>query len=601
MMVEVLKEIVHDFPINPGVYLMKNSIGDIIYVGKAKNLRNRVRSYFTGTKDIKTHVLVKHIAAIEYILTGDEYEALILENNLIKKWTPRYNIDLKDDKSYPSICVTHEDFPRIFKTRNVKNDGSVYYGPFTSTAQLELYLDLINKLLPLRKCRGKLKKRSSPCLYYHMGRCSAPCCGKISKGEYHKYVVKAENLLKGKTAGLLQELKKEMTSASRSLDFEKAAAMRDLIQAVHVVGSQADKLEFDEESRDYAACYLDGTLCTFSVMHFRSGKLTGKTLFRTEAYGDEEDAFTEFFLHQYGEAETFPRTIFVSGEFDRASVERYMHERSGEKISVSIPKGGKHQKILRMALANARQDVERRIRRREKKAGLKELEKVLNLQGPPVRIEGFDIAQLSGKYPVSSLVSFHNGLPDKKRYRRFHIKTLHGRIDDYEAIREVIARRYTRVVNENLEKPDLIVVDGGKGQVNAARNILDALGLSSIPVVGLAKKNEEIFFPGRRVPLRLPETSEALRILQAVRDETHRFATNFNKQLRRKDILLTELEGIPGIGIKRSRDLLTAFGSLDAIADATYDELKEKAGLSEVAAEKITQYIREKFDKQNRK
>ena len=596
-MVEVLREIVRDFPRKPGVYLMRDKTGEIIYVGKAKNLKNRVRSYFTGIKDIKTHILVKHIADIEYILTGDEYEALLLENNLIKKWTPKYNIDLKDDKSYPSICVTNEDFPRIFKTRNVKNDGSKYYGPFTSTAKLEMYLDLINKLLPLRKCRGKLKKRDSPCLYYHMGRCGAPCCGRISKKEYHGYVIKAEKLLSGKTVSLLRDLKKEMNTASRSLKFEKAAEMRDFIQAVDMVGRQADRVDFDEESRDYAACYIQGTMCTFSVMHFLTGKLTGKALFRTDVYGDEEDAFTEFFLHQYHEAETCPRTVYVSGAFDIKSVEKYLNKISGEKVSVIFPEEGKHRKILQMAMEHARQDIEKRTRGFEKKAGLRELKKVLGLSGIPKRIEGFDIAQLSGKYPVSSLVSFLNGIPDKKMYRRFHIKTLHGRIDDYEAIREVVARRYTRVVNENLDKPDLIVIDGGKGQVNAARNILDALGLPGIPVIGLAKRNEEIFFPGESTPLLLPETSEALKIVQAVRDETHRFATTFNKNLRRKDIMLTELEQIPGVGVKRSRNLLTAFGSLEAIAGATYEEMKGRAGLTEEAAEKVLKYLNKKFDK----
>ncbi len=596
-MVEVLKEIVQDFPRKPGVYLMKDSTGKIIYVGKAKNLRNRVRSYFTGKKDIKTHVLVKHIAGIEYILTGDEYEALLLENSLIKKWIPKYNIDLKDDKSYPSICITNEDFPRVFKTRNVKNDGSMYYGPFTSTAKLEMYLDLINKLLPLRKCRGKLKKRDSPCLYYHMGRCGAPCCGKITKKEYHGYVVKAEKLLSGKTVGLLKDLKKEMNSASRRLNFEKAAEMRDFIQAVDVVGRQADRVVFDEESRDYAACYIQGTLCTFSVMHYFSGKMTGKALFRTHAYGDEEDAFTEFFLQQYQEAAIVPRTVYVSGDFDRKPIEMYLNKVSGEKVTVIFPEEGKHRKILQMGMENARQDVEKRFRGLEKRAGLQELKEVLELPGIPERIEGFDIAQLSGKYPVSSLVSFLNGVPDKKMYRRFHIKTLQGRIDDYEAIREVVARRYTRVVNENLEKPDLIVIDGGKGQVNAVRNILDILGLPGIPVIGLAKRNEEIFFPGESTPLILPETSEALRIIQAVRDETHRFATAFNKRLRRRDIMLSELEHIPGVGVKRSRNLLTAFGSLDAIAEASYEEMRGRAGLTEEAAEKILKYLNKKFDK----
>lgn len=596
----ILKEIVRDFPLTPGVYLMKDSSDKIIYVGKARNLRNRVRSYFTGTKDIKTRILVKNIASIDYILTTTEYEALLLENNLIKKWTPKYNIDLKDDKSYPSICVTKEDFPSIYKTRRVRKNGSTYYGPFTNVAKLESYINLIETRLPLRKCRGPLKKRSSPCLYYHIGRCSAPCCGKISKEAYHEYVVKAEKLLRGKTKGLVREMRKEMNEASKSLKFEKAAKMRDFIQAVEMVQDQTEKVEFDIEARDYVACYIDGTLCTFSVLLIRGGALSGKTLFRTSAYGDEEDAFTEFFLHQYEKGDQIPATIYVSGNFDRESVEMYLNTLTDKKTSVLLPQHGKHQKIIRMAVENAKQDVERRSRALENKEGLTELRQVLELTGIPRRIEGFDIAQLSGKYPVSSLVSFYNGIPDKKNYRRFHIKTLNGKVDDYEAIREVVARRYTRVINDNLDKPDLIVIDGGKGQVNAARGILDALGLLKIPVIGLAKKNEEIFFPGISAPLILPRTSEALRIIQAVRDETHRFATSFNKQLRNKVISLTELEEIPGIGVKRSRDLLVAFGSLDALSRATYMDIVQRTGLTEEAAENVESYLKVKKNLTNR-
>lgn len=590
-MAEVLQEIISDFPLSPGVYIMKDKSGKIIYVGKAGKLKNRVRSYFSGSKDIKTRILVKHIESIEYIITNDEYEALLLENTLIKKWTPRYNIDLKDDKSYPSICVTREDFPRIFKTRNIRKDGSAYYGPFTSSSKLDDYLELINTIFPLRKCRGKLKKRETPCLYYHIGRCSAPCCGKITRKEYRVFVRKAEKLLNGETKSLIKDLKKEMDAASGELDFEKAAKMRNLIEAVKMVEEQAQVIEFDAESRDYIACYIQDTLCTFSVIRIRGGKINDRALFRTKVYGDEEDAFTEFFLHHYQDRMELPRTIYVSGAFDRESVEEFLNGFTDYKVSIIYPLEGRHFKIIRMAMENARQDVEKKARSRENTAGLKELKKVLGLPVIPVRIEGFDIAQLSGKYPVASLVSFFKGVPDKKNYRKFHIKTLDGAIDDYEAIREVIARRYTRVINEGLVKPDLIIIDGGKGQVNAAKGILDSLGLSGIPLIGLAKKNEEIFLPGESGPVILPDTSEALRIVQAVRDETHRFATNFNKQLREKELVLSELGKIPGIGLKRSRNLLLEFGSLESLAAAESADLMRKAGLSEEAAERVHKYL----------
>ncbi len=596
-MKEILKEVVRDFPHSPGVYIMKNSSGINIYIGKAKDLNKRVRSYFTGSKNIKTRILLKNVSTIEYILTNNEFEALLLENNLIKKWTPKYNIDLKDDKTYPSICITNEEFPRIFKTRTVRDDGSSYYGPFASVAKLNTYLELIDNYLPLRKCRGKLKKRDAPCLYYHIGRCSAPCCGKISSDDYRSYVRKAENLLKGKTKGLKRELAREMGNASRSLDYERAALMRDFIESIEMIEQQADPVEFSEESRDYIACWIEDSLCTFSIFQIRSGRISGRNLFRTRVYSDEEDAFTEFFLHYYTGSTSLPEKIYISGRFNPDSLVSYLNRLSGTSVSIFSPDTGRHLKIINMALENARQDVRERTRKRGNLKGIEELKMLLGLADLPKRIEGFDIAQLSGKYPVASLVSFYNGVPDKKNYRKYHIKSLKGLIDDYEAVREAVARRYTRVLNDNLEKPDLIVIDGGKGQVNAAYDILNALGLASIPVIGLAKRNEEIFRPYVSEPLILPDTSEALRVVQAVRDETHRFATGFNRQLRRSEIALTELENIPGLGPKRTRALLTEFGSLENIYNATTEKIAETEGISLEAAEKIHKYFALKFDK----
>ncbi len=596
-MKENIRETISTLPHSPGVYIMKNGDGVIIYIGKAKDLNKRVRSYFTGRNNIKTQILVKNISSIEFIVTGNEYEALILENNLIKKWTPRYNIDLKDDKTYPSICITKEEFPRIFKTRTVKNDGSSYYGPFASVGKLDTYLELINNYIPLRKCRGKLKKRESPCLYYHIGKCSAPCCGKVTALEYRSYVRKAENLLNGKTKGLKKELEREMSRASKALDFERAAAMRDFLSAVRMIETQADPVEFTDEARDYIACYTEESICTFSVFQIRSGKISGRNLFRTRAYGDEEDAFTEFFLHYYNGENPFPEVIYVSGDFDLESLNVYACSLSQVPVSIASPDSGRHLKIINMAMENARQDVRSRSRKEKNIPGLAELKTLLSLPALPRRIEGFDIAQLSGKFPVASLVSFYNGVPDKKNYRKFHVKTLSGAIDDYEAVREVVARRYTRVLNDNLERPDLVVIDGGKGQVNAAVQILRSIGLSSIPVIGLAKRNEEIFLPDRSDPVVLPETSEALRIIQAVRDETHRFATGFNRQLRSKQVSLTTLEEIPGIGPKRSRSLVKKFGSIEAIAYASVDSLRETEGMTLEAAEKIRKYFGKKFDK----
>lgn len=651
VMYEDLKNMVRDFPQQPGVYLMKNSHGKIIYIGKAKNLKKRVGSYFTGTQPVKTRVLVSKIKNIEYIVTQNEYEALLLENNLIKKNDPRYNIDLKDGKSYPSIKVTNEKFPRIYRTRRILRDGSTYFGPFTNVEKIDLYLELIEKLFPLRKCRGHLKTRDHPCLYYHIGRCASPCTGKITQAEYMEHVENAKKLLSGQTAELLQDLENQMNEAAKKMNYEKAAELRDTIEAVKTVGVSQEVVDFNYEKRDYVAAVQRDTLCSFVVFQMRGGKMSGRDLFRAESFGAEEDTFSEFFFRYYGRygdpwygdpsaeimqkgpgidstkesingstresdqensrqrvqgsvqkgaqentpvnslGSVFPDVIYTSTKADVTLLQRFFREELQAEVKVEVPKEGRHSKILKMALQNALQDVERRLKAVANIPGLEELKSVLSLSKLPRRIEGFDIAQLAGTHPVASLVSFYNGNPDKKNYRRFHIKTLDGKIDDYEAIREAVARRYTRVLNEDLEQPDLVVIDGGKGQLNAAKGILDSLGLNSIPVIGLAKQFEEIFTVGREDPIRLPEGAEGLRVLQAVRDETHRFATTFNRSLRQKDLSLNTLGAIPGVGPKRGKRLLETFGSVSAIKSASAEEISKKAALPLSIAEDIAKHL----------
>ena len=597
-MYESLKEQVKDFPLKPGVYLMKDGTGKVIYVGKASFLRKRVGSYFTGKREIKTRILVDHISDIEFIVTSNEYEALILEDSLIKKWSPRYNINLKDGKTYPLIRITNEDFPRVFRTRYIVEDGSDYFGPFTSAGKLDTYLDIADKLFLLRKCKGKLKKRTNPCLYYHIGRCSAPCADKISKKDYMKSVKKLKKLLSGDSAEIIKDLEKSMKLASKELQFEKAAELRDLIESVNSVEQQSDKFELSTESRDYISCVMRENLCTFSVFRFSEGRMDDRFLYRTEIYTGIEEALTEFFLHYYDEGSVIPETVYVSDIPDIDLMEEFLEKRKGKKVKIELAIKGKHSRILQMVRENAAMDIDKRFKTIANIEGLEELKKVLRLPKLPRRIEGFDISHLAGKHPVSSLVSFYNGVPDKKNYRKFHVKTLDGGIDDYESIREVVARRYTRVINDKLPRPDLVVIDGGKGQVRAAHDILSAIGLEKMPVIGLAKRNEEIYLPGLSDPVVLPETSEALKVIQAVRDETHRFATGFNKKLREKDIFLSELEKVPGIGIKRSKNILVEFGSLENIINAGEEQVAKKAGLSEEAAEKVIEYLK-KTSKKN--
>ncbi len=577
---------VKEIPHKPGVYQMKNNKGKIIYVGKAKDLKKRVSSYFLANRDLKTSMLVKHIVHIEYIITTNEYEALILENNLIKRWNPKYNISLKDGKTFPVIRITNEDYPRVFRTRRVIKDGSTYFGPFADVGKLDIYLELIDKLFPLRKCKGKLKMRYSPCLYYHIGKCQAPCAGKISKEEYQKQVDQVKAFLSGKSSDLLRRLQEEMKRASMDLAFEKAAEVRDTIVAIQSVNTQQQVEDFTLTHRDYAACIMNDQICSISLFQMIEGKLIGREMFRAETSSNEGEALNSFIMQFYTDSDTVPRELYVSHDVDKELLQNYFTNELDKQVKIHTPKQGKHHKIIRMAQENARQDVTRRKRGMKNIEGLKELKVVLGLEHLPKRIEGFDIAQLSGKYPVASLISFYDGVPDKKQYRRFHLKTLDGAIDDYEAIREAVARRYTRVINEELEQPNLILIDGGKGQVNAAREILESLGLYHIPVIGLAKEFEEIHRHDEDEPIRLPEGNEALRVLQAVRDETHRFATSLNKKKREQDSKFSLLESIPGIGPVRSKKIMQEFGSLDAIRDAELTLIAKRCAVTiELAGE----------------
>ncbi|MGM0431089.1 MAG: excinuclease ABC subunit UvrC [Spirochaetota bacterium] len=582
-----LMRTVEAIPHLPGAYLMKDEAGHIIYVGKARDLRKRVSSYFLKGRDLKTQLLVKRIADIEYIITSNEYEALILENNLIKKWNPKYNISLKDGKTFPVIRITKEDYPRVFKTRYIVQDGSEYFGPYADVGKLDSFLELIDKLFPLRKCKGPLRKRYAPCLYYHIGRCKAPCTGAVSKEEYQQLVDQVRGFLSGKSSDLIKQLREQMEVASEELAFEKAAELRDVISAVESVHTTQQVQDFTQVRRDYAACVLQDHICSISLLQMEEGKLLGREMFRTETFSDEAEVLSEFVMQFYSESEHVPRELYVSHELDADLLQAYFDREFSARTKVHHPLKGRHQKIMKMALENAAQDVARRSRGRENLIGLRQLQEALQLPALPRKIEGFDISQLSGKYPVASLISFFEGVPDKKNYRRYHLRTLNGAIDDYEAVREAVARRYTRVINEKLEHPNLVFIDGGKGQVQAAREILETLGLYHIQVVGLAKEHEEIHVHGWSEPLRLPSGHEGLRVLQAVRDETHRFATALNKKMREKDSTFSLLESIPGVGPKRSRTLMQHYKTIEALTAADPEEISAACSIPVEIAKRI--------------
>ena len=575
-------------PENPGCYLMKNAEGTVIYVGKAKNLKRRVNSYFLPNRNAKTAALVEKIVNIEYVITGNEYEALVLENNLIKKYNPHYNILLKDGKSYPLIRITNEDYPRVFKTRRVIKDGSLYYGPYPDGKRLDMYLETVEDTYPLRLCQGVLKKKSTPCLYYHMKKCSGPCIGAISKEEYGEYIKEVKDFLSGDDSSLSRKVKKEMMEASKKLDFETAAKKRDLLEALSVMQSNqgVDDMDTSEDSRDYAAIEMRAYLCTVSIMQFRDGRLIGKAMYRAECLGDETETLLSFLIQYYSDGDTLPHELYVSHDIDAELLSKFFKEELGKPLKVEIPRDGKHYRILRLAGENATRDVEKRLKNVDNTPALERLREITNIDTLPSLIEGFDIAQLSGKYTVASLIVFRDGNPSNKEYRHFSMKSLEdNEINDFQSIHEAVFRRYKRQRDEKAQLPDLLMVDGGIGQVNAAIAALDELGLS-FPVVGLAEKHEEIVFPDN-TSLLLDHSDPGLRVLIALRDECHRFATSFNQRMRSKDASFKLLESIDGVGPERSKRIMQTYQSVDAILSLTPEELAKGAKIPLPVAERV--------------
>ena len=587
-MSESARDQARSLPENPGCYLIKNAEGTVIYVGKAKNLKRRVNSYFLPNRNAKTAALVEKIVNIEYVITGNEYEALVLENNLIKKYNPHYNILLKDGKSYPLIRITNEDYPRVFKTRRVIKDGSLYYGPYPDGKRLDMYLETVEDTYPLRLCQGVLKKKSTPCLYYHMKKCSGPCIGAISKEEYGEYIKEVKDFLSGDDSSLSRKVKKEMLEASKKLDFETAAKKRDLLEALSVMQSNqgVDDMDTSEDSRDYAAIEMRAYLCTVSIMQFRDGRLIGKAMYRAECLGDETETLLSFLIQYYSDGDTLPHELYVSHDIDAELLSKFFKEELGKPLKVEIPKDGKHYRILRLAGENATRDVEKRLKSVDNTPALERLKEITNIDTLPSLIEGFDIAQLSGKYTVASLIVFRDGNPSNKEYRHFSMKSLEeNEINDFQSIHEAVFRRYKRQRDEKAQLPDLLMVDGGIGQVNAAIAALDELGLS-FPVVGLAEKHEEIVFPDN-TSLLLDHSDPGLRVLIALRDECHRFATSFNQRMRSKDASFKLLESIDGVGPERSKRIMQTYQSVEAILSLTPEELAKGAKIPLPVAERV--------------
>ncbi len=603
---QILHQTALKAPSSPGVYLWHNDEDTVIYVGKAKNLKNRLSSYFAGEKDIKTRLLISNARYIEYITTNNEYEAFLLENNLIKKYSPKYNICLKDGKSYPVIRITRDKFPRIFKTRSVIQDGSKYFGPYPDATALDSFIEALYEIYPIRHCRT-FREKATPCMYYHIGRCLAPCTGKITQSTYTEFIEEICMLLEGKTEDTAEKIKTQMKEAARNLNFEKAARLRDSLKALEILKNQNVVEGFDNKDRDYVAYWRDGEEISFTVLKIRGGKLLGRENYRTVSMSEDEELIPEFLAAFYTEdnASSIPPNIYVSTQTNLEIMEQYFGEvlKAETKINLvtdKIENSSLHAAALNMAQSNAKEDIIRRRREQKDIPALEELKNLLNLDKLPRRIEGFDIAHIGGKFPVASLISFWDGNPDKKNYRYFRLKTTDGYIDDFASMREATHRRYSRLIREKKELPDLLLIDGGIGQVNAVRASINELGID-IPIAGLAKRDEEIYRPGINEPICLPKRSDALRLLQRVRDETHRFATRCNQELRTKENTVSPFSKIPGIGKARETLLLKRYTTLENFGNATVEELMDLMHIPQQKAEEILSSGKQLLEQQKAK
>ena len=608
-----LTEKLGSLPTSPGVYRFLNARGTVIYVGKAKNLRNRVRSYFRDPAQLtgKTGVLAGHIADLEVIITSSEVEALILENNLIKELRPRYNVNLKDDKSYPYLVITNERFPRIFLTRQVRRDGSRYFGPYTEAHQLRLILDLIGTIFPVRSCKYRLtetaveSRKYKVCLDYHIHKCKGPCEGLQSEEDYQEMIREIVSLLKGKSAGLIRDLASEMQQKAAALKFEEAAALKAQIDGLKRYTERQKVVSADPVDRDVFAVATGEDDACGVVFKIREGKLIGSQHVYLSNTGstDIADLLSSFLEHYYLETpDLVPQEIMMQVQLPEEETEALRQllvskQPDSRPVRFLVPRIGDKAELLAMCLKNAGHHLHEFMVQKQKRGeiarippSLEALKKVLHLERLPERIECFDNSHMQGTDYVSAMVTFVSGKPKKSDYRKFKMRSFEGS-DDYAAMHEAITRRYGGTLSKELPMPDLVIVDGGKGQVNTAWKALRELGLD-MPVAGLAKRLEEIWTPRERDPFNLPKTSPALKLLQQMRDEAHRFAITYHRKLRTDRTIRTELTEVSGIGEKTAERLLARFGSVEAIMNSSIEELAAVTGKKTAA--NIYRYFYEK-------
>ena len=616
-----IQEELKKLPKSPGVYIMKDSRGEIIYVGKAILLSNRVRQYFQSPKSQppKVQALVKHIKEFEYIIVDNEIEALILEQNLIKKHQPKYNILLRDDKQYPYIKITYKErFPRILKTRKVIKDGSKYFGPYPNVSAVNETIELIKEIYPIRKCNRKVDKDgtiSRPCLHYHISNCFGPCKGFKFENEYMENIKEIDRFLSGKDNKIIEDMKEKMVKASEELEFEKAASFRDKLEALEII-QEKQKIESDDRiDQDVIAMARGIEEVYIQIFFIRNGKIIGREYFIIDDNFNEskQEILSSFIKQYYLGASYIPKEIIIETEIeDLEAIENWLSDKRGYKVTIHVPQRGEKVRLIEMVKVNAHNMLKRNSenllkKQNNEKKGVEELQSILNLDKYPMRIESFDISNIQGVDSVGSMIVFENGLSKKSDYRRFKINTI-NKPDDYGSMQEILQRRFIRGIKEkesindnNLDIkgfsifPDLILMDGGKGQVNIAILVLDSLGLE-IPVAGLVKDENHqtrgIIYENKEI--NLDYDTNAFRLIYNIQEEAHRFAISYHRSLRSKKLYKSELDDIGGIGPKRKQELFRHFKTIDNIKNAEIDELLEVKSMNKKVANELYDYFRKK-------
>jgi excinuclease ABC subunit C len=603
-----LDEKLSNLPASPGVYQFKDKEGIVLYVGKAKILRNRVRQYFHKSRvlDPRIALMVEKVSDVEIITTDSEVEALILEANLIKSKKPRYNVNLKDDKSYPYIVITKEPYPRVFVTRRVSRDGSRYFGPYTDVHTMRSALKTVRDIFMIRSCNFHIdqefidKKKTRVCLDYHIKKCEGPCEGLVSEERYNQMIDHVAQVLLGKSNSVIESLDMQMRSAAAELKFEDAAVLRNRMRELEVYSSKQKIVDIELHDRDIIAVAAEGDDACGVVFKIREGKVLGRQhYYISKVEGKSESEVIEALVQRYYlESNDVPAEVVLSSPIESGeAAKEWLTGQRGKPVDVVVPVEGELATLVSMCRKNAKYLLDELKLQKMKREdfiphAVQSLQRDLRLQNPPRRIECFDISHLQGTETVASMVVFEDGRPKKSDYRKFKIRAMaeENLVDDFASMREVIRRRYSRVVEEQLPLPDLIMVDGGKGQLSSACEVLNELSLQAQPIISLAKRLEEVFVPDESDPVPIPKTSSALRLLQQIRDEAHRFAITFHRSLRDKRTLQTELDLIEGIGKKRAKELLEAFGSVQGVKFATETQL------TEIVGEKVAAKIREYFE-----